>query len=484
MNLNPVDEPESESTTSHCYLSHNVYYANGADPWWNAGDTEAGKHVAEIWWTANDAGIRAVLQEVPELDWQRNVRDAVLLALQDRGVECTKGELNKLRGTVKPDKQDADRNTGNGRPLTFELPEPWEEPDTLAGVLADTEAALGRHLHLPEHAAPVAALWAAMTWVHDGIDRYAPYLYFTGAKPGCGKSTAMVAVGDLVPRRMSAAQISPAALYRTIEAAKPVMMFDNVDRVFVGSSAANQEIKPILLSAYNRKTAEVSRVGGADRDEVRMFSTWSPILLNGIGKNTPDLMERCIVIQMTVRPRGMTAPDNREWDAEAAVLRRRLMTQMEHRRDRILNAIADALPGQGVRNADLWRPLVGIATMADGEWPGRIAAARDAMTPAPEDGMSVNERAILAVRDVLAGNALPANAVCDDLVNMDDEWAEYGRTGKPITPKSLGRLLMPFGVKARHTWSGHERGMKKYLPDDIDAAIAVHLPDEVSSKTQ
>jgi hypothetical protein len=40
-------------------------------------------------------------------------------------------------------------------------------------------------------------------------------------------------------------------------------------------------------------------------------------------------------------------------------------------------------------------------------------------------------------------------------------WCEYGRQGKPITPRQLARLLKPFGIISRQIWKTEEDQQKR-----------------------
>lgn len=73
-----------------------------------------------------------------------------------------------------------------------------------------------------------ATLWIAMTWIIEMID-VAPLVIITAPEKRCGKSQLLSLMGKLVFRPLTASNITPAALFRTIDAWKPTLLIDETD---------------------------------------------------------------------------------------------------------------------------------------------------------------------------------------------------------------------------------------------------------------
>jgi putative DNA primase/helicase len=87
--------------------------------------------------------------------------------------------------------------------------------------------------------------------------------------------------------------ITPAALFRSVEAWKPTLLIDEADTF----AAMHDELRGILNAGHTRDTAYVIRAEG-DANEPRIFSTWAPKVVAAIG-HLPDTIEdrsiRCVM---------------------------------------------------------------------------------------------------------------------------------------------------------------------------------------------
>src|SRR4029453_223767 len=112
----------------------------------------------------------------------------------------------------------------------------------------------------------------------------------------CGKTVLLIVLGALVPRRMFAANVTPAVLFRTIEKFSPTLLIDEAD-TFIRD---NDELRGVLNSGHTRTTATVIRAVGDDHDP-RAFSTWCPKAIALIGSLPGTLSDRSIEIGMRRR---------------------------------------------------------------------------------------------------------------------------------------------------------------------------------------
>ena len=104
-------------------------------------------------------------------------------------------------------------------------------------------------------------------------------------------------VGRLVPRALASSSITPASIFRVIEAAQPTLLIDEGDRL---DEKNKPELVAIVNSSHCRADAIVIRTVGDDH-EPAAFSTWAPIMIWAIGKLPSTWVDRSIVIPMRRR---------------------------------------------------------------------------------------------------------------------------------------------------------------------------------------
>jgi len=114
------------------------------------------------------------------------------------------------------------------------------------------------------------------------------------------------------------------------------------------------------------------------------------------------------------------------------------------------------------RQADNWRPLFTLATVAGGEWPEKAKSAAIILTGDIEDD-SLSTQLLIDVRNVFAEKRLAdddgmrsADLVTELVAMADRPWGECNH-GKAITANGLARRLKPFGIRTRDVHTGHGR---------------------------
>ena len=264
------------------------------------------------------------------------------------------GTLDSEVGKRRP--ADLSQTAGQGQPLVLIDPTPWPEPVDGADLLNDQVTAFERYLALAPHSAYALALWVLHAFCLP-IASSNPRLAITSPQKRCGKTTLVSVLSKLVPRPLAAANITPAAIYRAIEACTPTLLLDEADTFL----RDNHELRGVLNSGHCRATAFVVRSVGDDH-EPRCFATWCPMAIAAIGRLPPTLMDRSIIIEMrrsrddekVMRLRIDRTPDLDELAAKAA------RWTADH-----LQALRDFDPDVPValddRARDNWRPLLAIA---------------------------------------------------------------------------------------------------------------------------
>ncbi|MGC6527187.1 MAG: hypothetical protein ACON45_03850 [Paracoccaceae bacterium] len=89
-----------------------------------------------------------------------------------------------------------------------------------------------------------------------------PHLYIQSLTKGSGKTTVLELVEAWSCRSFTCANITTAALFRVIEAHRPTLLLDEVDRYL----AANEELNGVMNAGHTRRTARVIRLVERDKD--------------------------------------------------------------------------------------------------------------------------------------------------------------------------------------------------------------------------
>ena len=105
-----------------------------------------------------------------------------------------------------------DDDTGQGRAVKITDVQSWDEPvggDQIATTLA---AVVKTYAVLPDTAADAIALWILRTWLVNAFT-ISPRLAIISPTKGCGKTTLLRLLNQLVQRPKRAGSISPPALF-------------------------------------------------------------------------------------------------------------------------------------------------------------------------------------------------------------------------------------------------------------------------------
>jgi putative DNA primase/helicase len=364
-----------------------------------------------------------------------------------------------------------DDGLGQGRKL--ELPDPVPCPEPVSGpeLIAGLEAGISHYVALPKDVAFTVSLWVLHTYCFDAFT-CTPRLAITSPEKGCGKTTLLDVLSELVPRCLMTGSISPASLFRTIELAKPVILIDEAD-TFLGDK---EELRGILNQGH-RAGGQVLRTVGDDH-EPRAFNVHAPAAIAMIGNLHGTLADRSIAIQMrrlapgekVARFRagrtpelGMFARKAARWNVDNAVA-------IESREPEIPAAIFN-------RQADNWEPLLAIAEVAGPEIAERARAAALAACGAREDE-SLGVKLLDDIREAFEAaykDELPSKELVEALAAMADRpWCECNH-GKPVTRNWLARRLRDFGVRPGNIGPKKNRA-KGYQKADFEDAFTRYLP--------
>ena len=370
--------------------------------------------------------------------------------------------------------------SGNGFVLTEDEP----SPDAVDGAeLLDTVAGhLSRHVVLPEHAACAIALWILHCYVFAAL-WISPILAIMSPQKRCGKTTLLTLVGSLVPKRILAANISSAALFRCIDKFRPTLLVDEGDTSLV----KNDELRGILNAGHTRDTASVIRSAGDDH-EPRVFSAWCPKALALIGRLRDTLEDRSILITLKRKTNEEKAERLRRdrIHQDLAPLRGKMTRWAKDYLEAVRGAEPVEPSGLHDRAQDNWRPLLAIAEVAGGEWPEAARQAAQALTGGEDVENSPAAIQLLQdLRDLFGTrqtDRLTSADIIGALVEMDDRpWPEWHR-GKALKATGLAKLLRPFGIRPRSIRLDDAETAKGYLLECFDDAFCRYLPSQASHR--
>jgi hypothetical protein len=377
-----------------------------------------------------------------------------------------------------------------------ETPKVAVTPRPLSALLEAVEGFLRRYVvfQYPEQA-EVCALWAIHTWAFNAFD-YTPYLSVFAVEKRSGKSRLLEVLSLLVRNARLTSGSSSAALIRSVDEDNPTtILLDEVDAVYSKKNDAEAENTRQFLNAGFRRGAKFLRcVGQGTAIEVKEFPAFCPKALSGIGRCLPDtVLDRSLPVELVRQSREDRAERFREREAEAKVATIHAELEAWVQLPGVIDTLRDARPGLPEeltdRQQDYCEPLLAIADMAGGDWPGRSRVALIRLCSQEEDAsLGVKLLAdIKGIFDSKGADKLHTIDLLNALVAIEDDrpwatwWLDDLKHDKHEKPASrLSKLLKPYGTKQRPIKSRPIRLSDKvargYEIDDFKHAFERYLP--------
>jgi len=380
-----------------------------------------------------------------------------------KATKASVGELDKLT-TLKDD---------GGTIEVFAEVEPWPDAVEGAKLIAELCAIIGQHVIADLPTIRAAALWIVHTYCMDVLT-VSPLAHISAPEMRCGKTVLLTAMMRLVYRPLPVSSITPSAIFRSVELWSPTLGIDEADAFLKD----NEEARGLINSGLYREGASVIRCVGDDHTPTK-FSTWAPKILCGIGKLAGTIEDRSIPLRMRRKVAGETAANIRRSDPQLWLdLRGRLTRWTRDHRHRITSVRPTPAYGLGDRAQDCWEPLLSIADVAGGEWPGLARAAALALHGIEEETPSIG---VELLRDIEAAfkerqTSRLATAELLNILTHDEEapWATWNR-GNPLRPRQLSGRLSEFGIKSKTTRLPNGTQLKGYALADFGDAFARYL---------
>ena len=367
---------------------------------------------------------------------------------QARNAEAAKADIRVSTLDAEVDAARAKSKPTQLKGICFDEVEPWREPVNVAELLDEIKAALKRFIVCEDETATAATLWITLTWLVERA-QVAPLAIITAPEKRCGKSQLLDFMGRLVLKALVAANISPAAMFRVIEACCPTLLIDECDAFLKD----NEELRGVINSGHTRTSAYVIRTTG-DTHEPTQFSTWGFKALSGIGALPETIMDRGIVLELR---RKLPHEHVERLRHDKAGLFSRLKSKLARFAQDSGGMVAKQTPklpeSLNDRAQDNWEELLKIAGFAGGHWPETARTAALKISAEKEQTQSVSVELLGDIQGVFAAKRTPRIGSGDliEALISDDElsWATYNR-GKPLSFKQLAKRLNEFGIQSKN----------------------------------
>ncbi len=407
----------------------------------------------------DDATIKRLTALSP-LEYDRARKDAA------EALGIRPGTLDKLMVS--------ERKCNDSTGLEIDNIEPWPEPIVPAQLLIEVAQCIKRFIVCETETATAAALWVAMTHFIDVV-QIAPLAVITAPEKRCGKSQLLFLLGRLVQRPLTASNISPAALFRAIDAWQPTLLVDEADAFM----RENEELRGLVNCGHTRDSAYIVRVVGENFTPTK-FNVWGAKAISGIGHLADTLMDRAVILELRRKLPHESVERLRHAEPD---LFNTLAAKLARFADDYRGQVRDArphLPEQlNDRAQDNWEPLLAIAGVAGGGWPKWARSAALKLSGSESDAMSTGVELLADIQEIFDTSKVDKiftsgliEALCAD---EERPWATYNR-GKSISPRQVSNRLHGYGIKSKDVRIGHEvkKGFEK---DQFQESFKRYLSD-------
>lgn len=407
------------------------------------------------------------LAQLSLIDYERERRPAA---------ERLKIRPSVLDGLVKA-KRPNDDDDGQGRAVRFADIEPWSDPVD-GDMLADTSVAVTKkYVVLGDEQADTIAFWNLHTWLVNEF-YISPRLAITSPTKGCGKTTVLRLLNIISRRPKRTGSISPPALFRVVEMYQPTVLLDETEKYVEHGSDLHA-----LLNEGHCKGASIMRVLG-EKQELREFGIYGAAAFARNGSVPDDLDQRSIVIELQRRKADEPLEELREDRCAPLIQLARMCARWAEDHACDLRGRDPAMGDLINRGADNWRPLIAIADVIGGEWPERIRVA--ARRLAPREPSSYGVVLLGDIKATFTDPVLFSSDLADTLAKIEGRpWAEWGRSGKPISPNQIAKLLKEYKIYSGTVRSGDRTAKGYYLSafaEAFERYLGPHPPSETSQR--
>lgn len=394
------------------------------------------------------------------------IRLAALLPLQYDQVRKMEAKALGVQTTTLDTAVKGARNGSDNDKLPFTVIDPWPDPIDPERLLTEIAKTIRRFIVCDDEVSNAVALWIAMTWFIDVIE-VAPLAVITAPEKRCGKTKLLLLLGKLSARAITASSISPAALFRTIDAWNPTLLIDEADTFMKD----NEQLRGLLNSGHTRDSAYTIRCEGDDHTP-KKFNTWGAKALASIGHVADTLMDRAIVLEL--RRKLAHEEVDRIRYAEPGLfddLRAKLTRFADDYSDKVRKARPPLPNALNDRAQDNWESLLAIAMTASNAWLKIGTTAALKLSGSESANQTIGIELLSDIKEIFEEKQVDRISTAELIkaLCVDDEkpWATFNK-GFPIKPRQLATKLKGYGIHSKSirigtyaTPKGYERNQFK-----------------------
>ena len=358
---------------------------------------------------------------------------------------------------------------------------PYDGEVNGAELANEVEQILRRFVFLEkEEYYTTVTLWVFLTYCFERFS-ILPMLLITSPLMRCGKTTLLSVLRGLVNKSLIASNISPAAIYRTVDKYKPSLLIDEADT----GLAQNEELRGIVNAGHTKDTAFVIRAGSRETNfEPERFSTFCPKAIAMIGKPAPTWIDRSFEIKMQRKPRDLCLEKlPHDFYETVRPLRQKLLRwacrdlkQVDLETPELLND----------RAADNWQPLLSIAHSLSHEWVKKVEEAMISIGGEEDDDLKVELLKDIQRYFKEQGDRVPSKELVEYLNNLEDRpWGDL-KGGKGLTTNMLAKILSSFGIRPKTIRVPYQENKtsKGYKEEDFEKSFKRYLPSQNVTPSQ
>jgi hypothetical protein len=350
-----------------------------------------------------------------------------------------------------------------------------------AAILDDVCRYIGRFVAYPSEDAQIAhTLWIAHTHLMDAWES-TPRLAALSPEPECGKSRVLEVTELLVPRPVESVNVTPAYLFRKVDATdgRPTILYDEIDTVFGPKAKDNEEIRGLLNAGHRRHSFAGRCVMRGKNVETEEIPAYCAVAMAGIGDLPDTILGRSIILRMRRRaPSEHVEPYRRRvYLTEGKALHERVATWAASVEDELTDTWPTMPDGIEDRAADVWEALLAVADAAGGQWPDRARAACIALVAeSKESTPSLGIRLLADLKQVFGGkDHMSTFDILNALYSIEEApWAEL--RGKPLDGRGLARMLKQYKVQPATVRIEKDKTAKGYHAQSLWDSWQRYLP--------
>jgi hypothetical protein len=283
-----------------------------------------------------------------------------------------------------------------------------------------------------------------------------------------------------VPAAVEAVNVTPAYLFRKVGDSDPppTILFDEIDTVFGPKAKDNEEIRGLLNAGHRRGAVAGRCVVKGKLVVTEEIPAFCAVAMAGLGGLPDTLLSRSVVVRMRRRTPGEQVEPFRqrihgpEGEEIAAGLETWAAGVLEDAGSTHPAMPSGEVDGRTIsiedRDADVWEPLLAVATLAGGEWPERAAAAAVALVAdSKESTPSLGIRLLQDLRHVFGAEESLSTKVVLERLNALEEAPWGDLRGRPLDARSLAMRLRPYNVRSKNLNQGGGTVLKGYSREDL-----------------